>query len=91
MRDAEEIFISPLNQLIREQAARYGWTIVSMDRAFEYHGYSDAPQDQTFVTTFHRSMTQQKSPDGTLHPNVRGHSALASILLPYLKSACDVW
>ena len=84
MSAAREIFIHPLNALLREVAAKYGWTIVELQDALRGHGYSEELDEMhqrwTMVTTFKDSLQKQGCADGTMHPNAAGQNVIAAII-----------
>jgi len=84
MRAARDIFIHPLNALLREAAIKYGWTTVELEDALRGHGYSDELDENgerwSWVNTFQDSMQKEVCPDGTMHPNMEGQRAIAAIL-----------
>lgn len=82
MRAARDIFIHPLNALIREVANKHGWTILELEDSLRGHGYSDDLDANgtrwSWVNTFKDSMQKENCPDGTMHPNLEGHKAMAT-------------
>jgi hypothetical protein len=88
---ARELLLRPLNTMLRDAADRWGWTFVGgIFDAFESHGYAAA--DTWFVRAKESERIQGpivtpvgylrgEIPSGMLHPNERGHQAIADQLL----------
>jgi GDSL-like Lipase/Acylhydrolase family len=78
----------PLNTAVKNAARRAHWTFVSgAQRAFRYHGYC---AQNSWTTTYQQSYTRQDNDAGTLHPNYKGHKALAQLFVEPLKRALRV-
>lgn len=83
-RWAETSVVHALNAAVQAAAAAHGWHYVSgIQNGFIGHGYCTAP-GISYVRTMAQSFHLEGAPDGTMHPNVRGHAFIASLLAPML-------
>jgi lysophospholipase L1-like esterase len=76
-------FLVPLNREVNRAAAARGWSFVSgAQEQFGSHGYCAA---EPWVVRYEESLLSQGDANGTLHPNRRGHAALAELVLAALR------
>src|SRR2546427_3806537 len=72
-------FLIPLNTLAYEAAVKHGWFYVGGVMA-AFNGHGQCAGDQKWVNGLASSHDTQGNLDGTLHPNVAGHIAIANRL-----------
>ncbi|HEX2232699.1 MAG TPA: GDSL-type esterase/lipase family protein [Thermoleophilaceae bacterium] len=74
---AYEALLRPLNAEVAAAARRHGWLLVDGIAAdYERHGYC-ANRAERWVRRLERSLISQGDHVGTLHPNAKGHAAIA--------------
>jgi lysophospholipase L1-like esterase len=83
LRWAEDSVLTPLNQEVAAAATRHGWDAVGgIADAFATHGYCTAA-GQSWIRHVGESIVDNNI-DGPLHPNRRGHLAIADAIVPSL-------
>jgi GDSL-like Lipase/Acylhydrolase family len=82
---AQEQLLAPLNEAIAEAAKREGWLeVTGVAESFRRHGY--CARGESWIRTLPRSLVTQAGWRarsrvlGTMHPNERGHQALATLI-----------
>jgi lysophospholipase L1-like esterase len=92
---AREELLGPLNDAIATAAREHDWTAVTgVAEAFAKHGYC-ADADDRWIRTLSGSLWRQfalgtrlqLAVAGALHPNARGHQAIAELIAPQLWRA----
>jgi hypothetical protein len=74
-------FIRPLNDRVQQAATRNAWRfVVGPEDTFATHGYCTTSA-RRYVNTLQDSLLRQGNQNGTVHPNVNGHSAYADALV----------
>ncbi|MDP9187886.1 MAG: SGNH/GDSL hydrolase family protein [Actinomycetota bacterium] len=78
--------LAPLNQQLRESSEELGWTLVEgVDEGFAGRGVCARREDR-WVASLDDSLFHAGSGfTGTLHPNPRGHAAIAERIVPVLQ------
>ena len=76
-------FLGPLNKQIKRAAKFFGWTALVQNPKFARHGYCAGKK--AWVVTLDNSERNQGNMDGTMHPNGKGHEALAALTTPAPK------
>jgi len=74
-----EYVLPRLNRTLCEAAQTHGWTYVGgAENRFEKHGW--CAQSQRWINTVEDSMSQQRHPRGSVHPNVDGYADLGALM-----------
>ncbi len=73
-----------LNRDIATAAHDYGWHLVKAPSGFNTHGYCAA---HSWIVTYSVSKAQQGDPNGTLHPNLEGQTAIANQVYAAISGA----
>jgi lysophospholipase L1-like esterase len=93
MEWAFDAVLTPLNAELKAAANRHGWRYVGgIARDFERHGYCAAGPDRWVRRLTESAATQAGAGrlSGTLHPNERGHAAIADRVAPALGDALGI-
>jgi lysophospholipase L1-like esterase len=77
-------FYLPLNAAIHDAAVKHGWTAIDPPPAYHDHGYCT---DDTWIVTYKKSNELQGDGNGTLHPNLKGQTAIANAFYPIVSTA----
>jgi GDSL-like Lipase/Acylhydrolase family len=87
---AADELLAPLNEAIAEAARREGWTdVTGVAEAFRRHGYCAGKQ--SWIRTLTKSVLTQAGAHpasrwiGALHPNEKGHQAMAGLISAALQ------
>ena len=87
--EAQELFELglALNHQVESVARSYGWHYVAgIGDAFSGHGMCTA-KDKRWIVQRDESFEQQGDGDGTVHPNAKGASAIADLMVPELHKS----
>jgi hypothetical protein len=80
--------VSPLNQAVRQGAEQQKWTFVDgTAAAYAGHGYCARNH---WVVRYEESKGSQVDLEGTMHPNIDGHTASAVLLIPRVAADLGV-
>ena len=82
---AKEKVLTTLNQQVQNAAKSNGWTYVGdIVSQFTTHGYCAG--DQRWYRTISDSRTIQGNIDGSMHPNIAGHTVYKNSLIKAMKA-----